>query len=131
MIPEPHHVQEVRACWHEASDLEHAVFLFARVCRCLEAMAEATPNDARTLKRKAESIALEARALLELPVDWRRRVQGADISLTMATWIAAAEPNDLADVLGIPTEVLQVANEFSSDVVRSWLMGGDLFTASA
>ena len=128
MIPEPHHVAEVRACYHEASDLEHAVFLLARVCRCLEAMADASPNDGRALERKAQALAEDGRELLELPVDWQRRVNGSDISLTTATYIAAAEPNDLADVLGIPADVFIVANEFARDVSRAWLFDDDLFS---
>ena len=128
MIPEPRHVAEVRSCWHDAADVEHAVFLFARVSRCLRAMAEATPNDARALERKADAIAHEGRELLEIAVDWQRRISGADLSQTVATWIAAPETNDLADVLSIPVEVLHVAADFSSDVARAWLFDRDLFS---
>lgn len=127
-VPTPREVEEVRASWIAASDLEHAVYLMARLCRALEAMAETAKTGADGYRRKAEALADEGRELLELPVRIDGYAHGSGLSLRLATWIAAQGENDLAETLAIPVVVFALADEFARDVLVADLVGRDLFT---
>jgi len=127
-VPTPIEVEEVRRGWVAATELEHAVYLIARLCRALEAMAESAPHGGDTYRRKALLLADEGRALLELPVGRHGYTHGSELSLRVATWIAAQSENDLAETLAVPVVVFRLAEEFARDVVIAELVGRDLFT---
>ena len=126
-LPEPAHVEDVRARYWERGYLAHADLFVSGCARSMRNAAENAPRSTgEALIRKADELDHEAALLRNVLAENPDGCVGDCLSLRMAAILACATEGDLAALLAVPVELILAGRQRMYALAAERIEKGDL-----